>query len=498
MGDVPMRLSRWVYAVCPGILWICVAVASADPLALEDNAVTSEGRAVDIAVLANDYEPDGDVLKVVKVTRGANGWVLINGDDTVRYRPKIGFTGLDGFAYTVSDSEGGRATATVSVTVEDAADAPVAEDQTVETQEDTGVAITLVGTDADGDRLTFEIRKPTARGSLGGMPPNITYVPDEDYSGTDSFVFSVDDGNGGIDTGRVSIRIEPVEDAPVALEDHGVTNEGRAVDIVVLGNDYEPDGDVLRVISVTQGASGRVLVNGDDTVRYQPKLGFTGLDGFAYTVSDRRGMTAAATVSVTVEDVADAPVAEDQTVETKEDTGVAISLVGTDADGDRLTFDIVKTPARGSLRGMPPNITYVPDEDYYGTDGFVFSVDDGNGGIDTGRVSIRIVPDDDAPVAREDHGVTDEGRAVDIVVLANDREPDGDVLRVVRVTQGASGRVLVNGDDTVRYQPKIGFAGLDGFAYTVSARGGMTATATVSVTVLPKVRAEPPLKRDGS
>jgi hypothetical protein len=72
------------------------------------------------------------------------------------------------------------------------------------------------------------------------------------------------------------------------------------VDITVLANDHDPDGTVLRVVGVTQGASGSVLVNGDDTLRYQSSTGFTGLDGFAYTVADADGETDTATVSITV------------------------------------------------------------------------------------------------------------------------------------------------------------------------------------------------------
>jgi hypothetical protein len=72
---------------------------------------------VDIAVLANDSDPDGDGLRVLRVTEAVNGWVLINGDDTLRYQPNTGFTGMDGFAYTVGDVEGGTDTATVTVTV---------------------------------------------------------------------------------------------------------------------------------------------------------------------------------------------------------------------------------------------------------------------------------------------------------------------------------------------------------------------------------------------
>jgi hypothetical protein len=275
--------------------------AAGIPATMDDEAETKEGMVVDIPVLRND----GEALRVVSVTQGENGSVLVNGDDTLRYQPNEGFAGLDGFAYTVVDGQGHRAAATVSVRVEDIAHAPAAENQKLRTDEDVALLITLLGSDADDDPLSFQIQRPPLKGSLSGTSPNLSYTPDADYNGSDSFVFVAHDGHGGSDTGTVSIRIHAVSDVPVAVDDGAETNAGMVVDIAVLRNDGDADGDVLSVVRVTQGGNGSVLVNGDDSVRYQPNEGFTGLDGFAYTVSDDQGHTATATVSVRVNVVTD-------------------------------------------------------------------------------------------------------------------------------------------------------------------------------------------------
>jgi hypothetical protein len=279
--------------------------AAGAPVALDDEAVTDEGRVVDVDVLRNDRDPDGGALAVGNVTQGAGGSVLINGDDTLRYQPHEGFTGLDGFTYTIVDDAGETAIATVRVRVNDVPDAPVAENQTVETDEDIALAIALVASDADGDPLLFRIERPPAKGSLSGRPPELWYVPNADYNGSDSFVFSVDDGRGGSDTGVVSIRIRAVDDAPVAVDDEATTDEGRYVDIAVLANDRDADGDDLTLVRAERGANGWVLINGDGTLRYQPAEGFAGPDGFAYTISDGRGGTAKAIVSIRVNEVSD-------------------------------------------------------------------------------------------------------------------------------------------------------------------------------------------------
>jgi hypothetical protein len=455
------------------------------PSAGDDEAVTSEGMVIDIAVLANDLDPDGDTLRIESVTLPTNGWVLVNGDHTLRYQPNVGFTGTDGFAYTVSDGHGGTDTATVSVRVQDVPDDPVAENQALETDEDTALAITLVASDADGDLLTYRIERPPLHGSLGGTPPDLTYTPHADYHGSDGFVFTAEDGEGGSDRGTISIRIHPLGDAPSAGDDEAATSEGMVVDIAVLANDRDPDGDTLKVESVAPPAHGWVLVNGDHTLRYQPNVGFTGVDGFAYTVADSHGGTDTATVSVRVQNVADAPVAEDQMLETDEDTALAITLVASDADGDPLSYRIETPPAHGALGGTPPDQTYTPHPNYHGSDSFVFSVEDGGGGSDQGTVSIQVHPLRDRPRAGDDEAATSEGLVVDIAVLANDSDPDGDGLRVLRVTEAVNGWVLINGDDTLRYQPNTGFTGMDGFAYTVGDVEGGTDTATVTVTVRP-------------
>jgi N-acetylmuramoyl-L-alanine amidase len=290
----------------------------------------------------------------------------------------------------------------------------------------------------------------------------------------------------GSDESVVLVAAAPTrQSAPAATDDSAETDESRVVDVAVVANDRDPDGDALRVVSVTQGANGSVLINGDDTLRYQPDTGFTGLDRFTYTIDDGHGGTDAATVNVRVNDVADTPVAENQTLQTDEDTPLVITLRASDADDDPLTFTIERPPARGSLTGTPPDLSYTPEADYYGKDRFVFAADDGHGGSDSGTVSITIRSVCDVPVAADDSATTDEGRVVDIPVLANDRDPDGEALRVVDVTRGANGWVLINGDDTLRYQPDGGFTGRDGFAYTIDDGHGGTDTATVSVTVRP-------------
>lgn len=180
---------------------------------------------------------------------------------------------------------------------------PQASDDAATTPEDAGVTIAVLSNDrdADGNALTVAAVTQGANGTVVINPDDtITYTPNADYSGTDTFTYTVSDGKGGTDTSTTAITVTPVNDAPVAAADTAATTEGTGVTISVLGNDSDADGDALTVVAVTQGADGTVAINGDNTVIYNPNLGFSGADSFTYTITDGTGGFGTATVTVAV------------------------------------------------------------------------------------------------------------------------------------------------------------------------------------------------------
>ena len=185
------------------------------------------------------------------------------------------------------------------------------------------------------------------------------------------------------------------------------------------------------------------------------------------------------------------PVANGLSVMTDEDTPVSISLIGSDPDGDPLTFSIVRQPANGSLGSltqMPPSsagVIYTPAPDFFGPDTVKFQVSDGQGSA-MATVMITVKPVDDPPNAKDDTITTVKNKSATRNVLANDSDPDGDPLTITAVTQGSDGSVTTNGQ-TVTYTPNNGFTGNDSFTYTIS-DGTSTDTATVNV----RVREGPP------
>src|SRR5205823_4254869 len=120
--------------------------------------------------------------------------------------------GPDSFTFKVNDGTADSNEATVSITVNPINDPPVALGQSVTTDEDTPKAITLTGSDVEGDPLTYSIVDGPAHGTLTGTAPSLTYSPSQDYNGSDSFTFKVNDGTVDGNTATVSITINSVND----------------------------------------------------------------------------------------------------------------------------------------------------------------------------------------------------------------------------------------------------------------------------------------------
>ena len=306
------------------------------------------------------------------------------------------------------DGHGGTFAKQFTITVNNVNEAPTATDQSLSTNEDTSLPITLAGTDPESDALTFTHDPTSAHGgTISGAGASVTYTPALNYDGSDSFGFTVNDGHGHTDAGTITITVNAVNDAPVAVADSYSTNEDTPLTVAapgVLGNDSDVDGPAMTAVLVSgpSNASSFTL-NSDGSFSYTPAGNYNGSDSFSYKANDGSLDSNTVTVSLTINAVNDPPTAIDQTLSTNEDTALPIVLSGTDVDGDTLTFT-VDQPAHGSV--SPTNaasVTYTPAQDYNGPDSFTFTVDDGHGGTDQGTVDITVNPVNDPPVVDLDN-----------------------------------------------------------------------------------------------
>ncbi|HIF9539632.1 TPA: Ig-like domain-containing protein, partial [Photobacterium damselae] len=451
------------------------------PVGEDVSAETQEETAVTGQLTATDA--DGDNLTFKPGTNPENGSVTINSDGSWEYVPNTDFNGEDSFTVVVDDGNGGTDTITVTVNVTPVNDAPVGEDVSAETQEETAVTGQLTATDVDGDNLTFKPGSNPENGSVTVNPDGSwEYVPNPDFNGEDSFTVVVDDGNGGTDTITVTVNVTPVNDAPVGEDVSAETQEETAVTGQLTATDV--DGDNLTFKPGTNPENGSVTINSDGSWEYVPNPDFNGEDSFTVVVDDGNGGTDTITVTVNVTPVNDAPVGEDISAETQEETAVTGQLTATDVDGDNLTFKPGTNPENGSVTiNADGSWEYVPNTDFNGEDSFTVVVDDGNGGTDTITVTVNVTPVNDAPVGEDVSAETQEETAVTGQLTATDA--DGDNLTFKPGTNPENGSITINADGSWEYVPNPDFNGEDSFTVVVDDGNGGTDTITVTVNVTP-------------
>jgi VCBS repeat-containing protein len=190
---------------------------------------------------------------------------------------------------------------TITIAVREVNKPPVAADAEINGIEDKSVSFALKATDADlpANTLTYSIVKAPANGTLSGSGANLTYTPKPDFNGSDSFTFKVNDGAADSAGATISLKIAPVNDAPVANSDSAATRENVPLIINIAANDTDVDGDTITVSGVSDAIGGSVeMTNGG--VKFTPNQNFRGTGGFKYTISDGKGGTAVGSVTVTV------------------------------------------------------------------------------------------------------------------------------------------------------------------------------------------------------
>jgi hypothetical protein len=342
------------------------------------------------------------------------------------------------------------ASATVSITVTPVNDAPVAAAQSVTVDENSSVAITLTGSDVEGSSLSFSVATPPANGTLSGTAPNLTYTPNANFDGTDSFTFIANDGSASSAPATVSITVNNVTSLGFYawLAEFGLVSTPNAdpdfdtlrnsVEYVVGGNPAnqsntnllptvatvlaDPDGDTnnSNYVLYTYRRTDRAKNDPDTIIRVEWNDDFSGPwtnaingisgivilqdnDHFA-TGIDRvrvylpRTLTPNGSffirMNITINAVSpnQPPVATAQSVSVNEDASVNITLTGTDPNNDTLTFATLTGPTNGTLSGTAPNLTYTPNPNFSGSDSFTFKANDGTENSAPATVSITVNP----------------------------------------------------------------------------------------------------------
>ncbi|MFV1873328.1 MAG: Ig-like domain-containing protein [Oleiphilus sp.] len=465
---------------------ISIVTSNIAPSLQADVASVLENTSVNINVLENDSDANGDDLSVTNAS-ALNGVAIINTDGSLTYTPDQNFSGEDTINYEVSDGQGGIATTTVSVTVLPGNDDPIAVADTATLLEDTSRVISVLNNDSDtdGDSLTIDNASAVNGAVTINGDGTITYTPDANFNGSDTISYSIIDGQGGTASATVAVSVNPENDEPIAVADTASTQEGSSVVIDVLDNDSDIDGDSLTVDSAS-ALNGSVTVNADGTITYTPDVDFSGSDTISYSIIDGNGDSASSTVAVMVNEYNEEPIALVDSASTLEDTMAVIDVLDNDSDldGDSLTVDSASAINGSVTINGDGTISYTPNVDFNGSDTISYSIIDGQGGTASSTVAVTVNPENDEPVAVADTASTQEGSSVVIDVLDNDSDIDGDSLTVDSAS-ALNGSVTVNADGTITYTPDVDYSGTDTLSYEISDGQGGTASSTASIEVSP-------------
>lgn len=463
---------------------ITVTAVNDTPVATPKSVTTSEDTAV--AVVLTGSDKDLNALTFSVVTGPTNGTISGN-PPNLTYTPSKDYNGSDQLTFRVNDGTASSTTATVTISVTPVNDPPLAQGKSVATTEDTPVSVLLAGTDLEISPLTYSIVSGPSKGALSGTAPNLTYTPSVDANGGDSFTYVANDGTANSAVATVSITINPVNDAPVAVAKSLTTLEDTALPIVLSGNDKDLN---TLAFSIVTGPSKGTLTGTPPNLTYNPSKDFNGSDQFTFKVNDGTVDSQAATISILVSISNDAPVARADSLTTAEDTPLPIVLGGSDAEGATLNFTIVTGPTKGSLSGTLPDVTYSPTANQHGNDSFTFIVNDGASNSQPATISLTVTPVNDAPVANSLSVETPAGSPRSIVLTGSD--PDGTTPTFAVIGNPAKG-VLSGTPPNLSYQPNTGATGSDQFTYRASDGTLNSATATVSINITPVTTVVPNL-----
>ena len=518
-------------ALCDdAVVTITVNSINDAPVANNDATTTNEDTPVTLNLTNNDTDIDGTInttsvdldpatsgIQTV-LTTAQGAWAVTNG--VLTFTPVANYNGPASITYTVNDNSGATSNvATVSINVTPVNDAPVAANNATTTAEDTPVTlnITTNDTDLDGTINTASVdldpttagqqtTLTTAQGTWSVTSGNLTFTPVANYNGPASVTYTVNDNSGATsNVATVSITVTPVNDAPIANNDLASTNEDTPVVINVLGNDTDIEGLNIGSVTITvQPANGTVSVNPTTgAITFTPAPNFFGTTTFTYQVCDNGtpALCDDAVVTITVNSVNDAPVANNDVATTTEDTPVLINVLQNDTDLEGInpaSVTITVAPANGTVTVNPitGQLTFNPAPNFFGTTTFTYQVCDNGTPVlcDDATVTVTVSPVNDAPVANNDNATTAEDTPVNIAVLTNDTDIDGTLSApTIDLNPSLPGiqTTVTNGMGTwtvigaqVQFVPALNFNGTAFQPYVVSDNNGLVSNiAMITVTV---------------
>ncbi|HYF67542.1 MAG TPA: Ig-like domain-containing protein [Ohtaekwangia sp.] len=524
---------------------ITVNSINAAPVATNDAGSTNENEVLSLNILANDSDDTGlsaNSVDLDPLTENRQSTMAVTGGNfsvdaagILTFTPTLNYNGQATVTYTVNDLEGVSSNmATVTITINDVNTAPVATNDSGTTNEDTAVNIDILDNDTDdiGLDVTTVDLSTTEAGiqsvvvlSTGTFSVDATgilnYTPSPDFNGPATITYTVKDSEDAIsNVATVTITVNAANDLPVAGNDAIVTDEDVTASVNVLSNDTDPDGTVnaatvdidvntAGIQSIRTTTAGSFSVSTSGLLAFTPAENYHGVSSIRYAVQDNLGgISNAATVTITVNNINDAPVAGDDATSTNQGVAKSINVLTNDTDDgslDPLTVDL--DPDTGGIQSSRATtagnysvsssgeVTFSPVATFSGTTSITYTVSDDAGVVSNrATLSIEVIYINQNPVATNDGASTDEDVPVSLNVVTNDTD-DGSInpasvdlnttlngVQSTNTTPGGSWTVDATG--MVTFTPNLNFNGTATLTYRVNDNLGVASNpATITITV---------------
>jgi VCBS repeat-containing protein len=482
---------------------ITVLPVNDPPVAISEMYEVAINSTFDVAapgVLANDDDIGGDPLTAELVNDVSTGQLTFNGDGSFSYIAPAE-EGDVTFTYRAHDGDAFSDVVTVTLNVININFPPVANDDAYSVDEDGVLTVVAVAgvldndVDPNDDLLTATLVSDASNGSLQlNSDGSFTYTPEANFFGTDAFTYRAGDGEFTTAATTVTITVDPVNDAPVAVGENYEVAIDKPFNVAVpgvLANDSDVEGDPLSAELVDDVATGQLTFNSDGSFSYTAPA-TEGAVTFTYRAHDGAVFSNVVTVTLNVRDINFPPVASDDAYSVDEDNvlnvDAAAGVLDNDVDdnGDVLTATLVSDATDGTLQlNSTGSFTYTPDANFFGTDTFTYRAGDGEFQSDPATVIVTVVRQ--SPQASDDSYETAPGEAIVVDsalgVLANDSDPQNDTLTAVELSGPTNGILTLSPDGSFTYTPDQGFFGSDSFTYQAVDPLGYSSTATASIVV---------------
>lgn len=358
---------------------------------------------------------------------------------------------------------------------------PVAQNKTIDVEQNKNTTSIFNATDADGDEQLYSIIQKPANGFVTvNVNGSYTYTPNIGFVGNDSFTYKSNDVYGDSKVAKINVVVHPHNHPPVSTNlvfdietNSNLTCQLKSTDI---------DGDTFKYILVNSTKHGNITLNSNGTVLYIPTVGFIGNDTFTYVSKDWKETGQSATVTIKVHPLNHLPVVSDLNLRMPENENISSVLNTTDIDGDNTIFKLINKPKYGVLRldgnGM---FIYTSKKGFIGNETFTFKTNDWQGESNIGTVNIEVYEFNHKPFAQNISIETYKNKNIKWFFNATDIDENRLTFDVIQNTR--HGTVQIFGYGFV-YKPTSRFTGHDNFTYRASDGKTISNTALVSIRVL--------------